>query len=177
MTSCEAYTCQLFGSTLVPVLTDWGPKTHICVSKISHHWFRLWILAWSTPSHHLNQYLYIVYLTHGIKFQWNLNVNWNLFIPENTFENVYEIAAILSRLQRVNKLLPEPMPICQYTISSAERRRLCFHPCWFLNLFACFSINNIVGKRKNFISWNLQDRPDIEHGIFCNILERLLQAW
>ena len=33
-----------------------GRVTHICVSKLCHHWFRQWLGAWSAPSHYLNQY-------------------------------------------------------------------------------------------------------------------------
>ena len=29
--------------------------THICVSELGQHWFRYWLVAWSVPSHYLNQ--------------------------------------------------------------------------------------------------------------------------
>ena len=31
------------------------PKLHICVSESGQHWFRWWLLAYSVPSHYLNQ--------------------------------------------------------------------------------------------------------------------------
>ena len=34
--------------------------THICVSILSHHWFRWWLVAPSVPSHYMNQCLLIV---------------------------------------------------------------------------------------------------------------------
>ena len=70
-----------------------------------HHWFRWWLVAWSVPSHYLNQCWNIVNWTLGIKFQWNLNQNQYIFIQENAFENVVcEMAPISSRPQCVNSL-------------------------------------------------------------------------
>ena len=54
------------------------------------------------PSHYLNQCWNIVNWTLGNKLQWNLNRNLNIFIEENAFENVWKMAAILSRPQCVN---------------------------------------------------------------------------
>ena len=57
-------------------LTHWSRVTHICVSKLSilgSDNGRL--VAWSAPSHYLNQYWDIVNLTLGNKLQWNLNRN------------------------------------------------------------------------------------------------------
>ena len=82
------------------ILTHWGRVTHICVSKLS-------ILgsdnvAWSAPSHYLNQCQNIVNWTPRDKFQWKVNRNPNIFIDENTFENVVcEMLSILSGPQRV----------------------------------------------------------------------------
>ena len=36
-------------------LSHWGRVTHICVSKLGHHWFRQCLVAGSTPSHCLNK--------------------------------------------------------------------------------------------------------------------------
>ena len=33
---------------------------HICVSELGHHWFRYWPVAYSVPSHYLNQCWFIV---------------------------------------------------------------------------------------------------------------------
>ena len=50
-----------------------------------------------------NQCWNIVNWTLGNKFQWNFNQNWNIFIEENTFENVVcEMLFISSRPQCVN---------------------------------------------------------------------------
>ena len=77
-------------------LTHWSRGTHICVSKLSilgSDNGRL--VAWSAPSHYLNQYWDIVNLTLGNKLQWNLNRNEYIFIQENAFENVvWKLAAI-----------------------------------------------------------------------------------
>ena len=37
-------------------LTHLSLMPHICVSELGQHWFRLWLVAWSAPSHYLNQY-------------------------------------------------------------------------------------------------------------------------
>ena len=70
---------------------------------ITHHWFRQWLVAWSAPSHYLNQYWNIVNSNLWNKLQWNLKRNSCIFIQENAFESVVcETAAILSRPQCVN---------------------------------------------------------------------------
>ena len=75
-------------------LTHWDRVTHICVSKLT--------IIRSASSHYLNQSWIIVNLTLRNKLQWNCNQNSNIFIEENTFENVVcEKAAILSRPQCV----------------------------------------------------------------------------
>ena len=63
----------------------------------------------SAPWHHLNQCSNIVNWTLRNKLQWNLNRNSNIFIHENTFENVvWKMAAILS--------LPQCVKTCQWQI-------------------------------------------------------------
>ena len=58
----------------------------------------IWLVAWTAPSHYLNQCWNTVNWTIGNKLQWNFNRNPNIFIQENAFENVgCEIASILSR--------------------------------------------------------------------------------
>ena len=68
----------------------------------SHHWFRKWLVAWSAPSHYLNQWWNIVDWNLTNKLQWNFNRNSNIFIQYNALENIVcEMPAILSRPQCV----------------------------------------------------------------------------
>ena len=84
------------------MLTHWGQVMHVCFGNINHHWFRKWLVACSAQCHYLNQWLNIVNWTLRNTFQWHLNRNLNIFIEENTFENVVcEMAAILFRPQCV----------------------------------------------------------------------------
>ena len=54
----------------------------------------------SAPSHYLNQCWHIVNWSLGNKLQWNSNQNSNIFIHENTFENViWALVAILSQFR------------------------------------------------------------------------------
>ena len=70
---------------------------HPCVSELSQHWFRWWLVAWSAPSHYLNQCWNIVDYTLRNKLQWKSIKNTRVFIHENVFENVVcEMATILS---------------------------------------------------------------------------------
>ena len=82
--------------------------THIYMRRYSNqHWFRWWLVAWTAPSHYLNQCLSIINWTLRNKFQWNFNQNSSIFIQENAFENfVCEMASILSRRQCVDKMRP-----------------------------------------------------------------------
>ena len=76
---------------------------HICVSELSQHWFRLWLVAFSSPSNYINQCWFIVNCTLKNKLQWNFNQNTQLIIHENASENIVcEMVAILSRGRWVN---------------------------------------------------------------------------
>ena len=55
-------------STSPTQLTHWGRVTHICVIKLSNHWFRLWLATWPVPSHYLNQCWNSVNWTRGTNF-------------------------------------------------------------------------------------------------------------
>ena len=67
------------------------------------HRFRLWIVAYSAPSHYLNQSRNIVNWTIGNKRHGNFNRNSYISIHENAFETVVcEMADILSRPRSFN---------------------------------------------------------------------------
>ena len=66
---------------------------HICVSESGHHWLRYWFVAYSAPSHSLNQCWDIVICTLT-----NKNQNTKPIIYENASENIVcEMAVILFR--------------------------------------------------------------------------------
>ena len=46
-----------------------------------------WFVASSAPTHCQNQSWLFINWTHGNKFQWNLNLNFIIFIQQNAFEN------------------------------------------------------------------------------------------
>ena len=70
---------------------------HICISESDQHWCR-WLVAYSPPSHHLNQCWVIVNWTLKNKLQWNFNQNSKRFTHENRYKIIVcEMAAILSR--------------------------------------------------------------------------------
>ena len=66
---------------------------HLCASESGQHGFRWWLVAYSAPSHYINQCWIIINWIHMNKLQWNFNQSTKLFIHENAFEMV----AILSR--------------------------------------------------------------------------------
>ena len=82
-----------------------GWITHICVSKEGHHWYKLWPVAWSTPSHYLNQCWHIINWIFWTKFQWNLNQTTIVFI-KNEHETFCKMVIFLS-LNMLNDLLFE----------------------------------------------------------------------
>ena len=61
---------------------------HICVSELDQLWFRWWLVAYSAPSHYLNQCWVIVNWTLRNESQWNFNQNAYLFIHEDASENI-----------------------------------------------------------------------------------------
>ena len=75
---------------------------HICVSESGQHWFKWWLVAYSAPSHYLNQYCIIVNWTLRRQLQWNTKI----FIHENAYQNnVCEMVAIFSRGDDLNRWL------------------------------------------------------------------------
>ena len=90
--------------------------THISVSKLGHHWFTWWLVAWPAPSHCLNQSWNSINWTHGNKFQWIFNQNTTIFIQQNAFENVVcKVSSILSRPQCVNGCKKQKIDYLQAT--------------------------------------------------------------
>ena len=84
-------------------LTHLSVVPHICVNELDQHFFRQWLVAWSVPSHYLDQCWLLVNWSLRNKLQWNSNPNTELFIQEKAFKNVVcEMAAILSRGRWVN---------------------------------------------------------------------------
>ena len=69
---------------------------HICLIESDQHWFRSWLVAFSSPSNYLNQRWFIVNRNRKNQFQWNFNQNKKLFIHEHAYQNVVcEMEAIL----------------------------------------------------------------------------------
>ena len=72
--------------------------SHICLSESGQHWFRQGIVAYSVPSHYLNQCWVMVYWTLLNKIQWHFSQKYNFFNHENAYEDIVcEMAVILSR--------------------------------------------------------------------------------
>ena len=46
---------------------------HICVRESGEHWFRRWLVAYSAPTHCLNQFWVVVNWTFRNKLHWNFN--------------------------------------------------------------------------------------------------------
>ena len=67
-------------------LTDLPLVPHIYVSVSGQHWFRYWLVAYSAPSHCLNQCSVVVNLTLRNKIQWHFNQNTKFFIHVNAPE-------------------------------------------------------------------------------------------
>ena len=131
---------------------------HICVRESGQHWFR-WIVAYSPPSHQLNQCCVIVNWTLRNKLQWNFNQNTKLLIYENASENIVcEMAAILSSERWVNReqyqqhrplLMPNEQAVIIY---SQVKHRL---------LSCCFDIFVYVlddQKGKRDVEWMIQNK-------------------
>ena len=72
---------------LIP-FTSLRPSVEYKHQQTKHHWFRLWLIAWSVPSQYLNQCWNIVNSNLRNKLQWNLNRNVTIFVHKNAFEIV-----------------------------------------------------------------------------------------
>ena len=70
----------------------------IYFTELGQYWLRKWHVAYTVPSHYLNQCWVIVNWTLRNKLQWNFNQNTKLFIHKNAFQNIVcQMAAILSK--------------------------------------------------------------------------------
>ena len=66
-----------------------GIHQWLCHIYAGPHWFRL--VAYSAPSHYLNQCWVIANWTPRNKLQWNTNQNTKRFIHENASENIFSV--------------------------------------------------------------------------------------
>ena len=73
--------------TILAGLIHLERMTHISVSKLGHHWFRLWLVVFSVLNYYLNQCWLIVNWTLRNKLQC-LNQNKVIFIQQNAFQSV-----------------------------------------------------------------------------------------
>ena len=64
-------------------LIQWDQVMHICVSRLGHHWFGEWLVAWSAPRHYLNQCCLTVYWTIGDTPQIYFNQIRVIFVQPN----------------------------------------------------------------------------------------------
>ena len=72
---------------------------HICIRESDEHCFRYWLVAYSAPSHYLNEWWIIVKQTIRNKLPWNSSQNTKFLIHVNAFEKIVcEMEAILSRV-------------------------------------------------------------------------------
>ena len=92
------------------------PSDAYMLQWTNHHWFRLWLVVWTAPSHYLKQSWIIVNWTLMNKRQWNFNRNSNILIHKNALEHVVcEMASILSRPQCVNASPPSAAYMRKWT--------------------------------------------------------------
>ena len=89
-TRCKRWSGRQFAVTLPQylLLNSLKPSDAYMRQWSNQHWLRLWLVAWSAPSHYQNQCWNIVNKTLRNNIQWNFNRKSNIFIEENTFENV-----------------------------------------------------------------------------------------
>ena len=57
--------------------------THADIVDLGWHWFRQWLVTYSTPGHYLNQWWHIIYKTLWNQLQWNSNQNPTIFCQGN----------------------------------------------------------------------------------------------
>ena len=113
-------------------LTHWGRVTHICVSNLHHHWFRLWLVACSVQRHNLNQCWHIVNWTLRSKLQCNFSRNSDISIhEENAFKTSsakwwpfclgFIVFSFKSGRTRSRRILPRRKPrskVCRRNLAS-----------------------------------------------------------
>ena len=101
---------------------------HICARKLSHHWFRYWIVACSVPIHYLNQWSPIVIWTvrnhlHGFFF-FSIISHWRKLILTCRIESHnyidYYSDVIMSAMA---SLLPGVPSACLAVCSGADQRK------------------------------------------------------
>ena len=102
-TSADRIDWRIYAALGGTWLNSLRPSNAYMHQYTNHHWFGQWLVAWSVPSHRLNQCWNIVNWTLRNKLQWNFIINSYVFIQENAFENgIWKMVAILSWIQCVN---------------------------------------------------------------------------
>ena len=107
---------------------------HLCVSGWGQHWFRWWLVAYTAPSHYLNQCCVIVNWILSNTLQWKFHQNTKPFIHKNAPEHIVcKMAAILFRGRWVKKVKKKRMPkLCQcphtYLLRPAASSLTSLHP-------------------------------------------------
>ena len=105
------------------ILTHCGLVTRICVSKLSHHWFRPWYGACSAPNHDLNQCQMRpceqIIQEHACKMS---SAKWRSFHPGlNALKHTYE-------MHKANTNLTQLKRVFHNSWKMPRPRRWCFCP-------------------------------------------------
>ena len=116
--SCTACTCSILKA---------GPK---CTKSIA-------TVAWSVPSHYLNQWWNIASWILRKKFRWNFNRNSYIFIQENALENaICKMTDMLSWPQCANNFHVISMLLpCFYSYMNPQSTLIPYCVLFFLSIF------------------------------------------
>ena len=108
---CSTHTIHGNGRKLGYFVNSFSLVHHICVIEWGQHWLRQWHVAYSAPSHSLNQCSVIINWTHRTNFSEILVEKIVFFIQENAIENVVcKMAAIC--VQRTRHISHTILTIC-----------------------------------------------------------------
>ena len=100
-------------------LTHWGRVTYMRQWS-NHHWIRYRLVAWSAPSHYLNQCWSIVHWNLTNKIQRYLKTNSHIFIQENAFEMSPAFLSQPQCLKTIPISVPCRRPTCMWKLFHME---------------------------------------------------------
>ena len=151
-------------------------------TESGQHWFGLWLVVYSAPSHYLKQCWVIVNWTLKNNLQCNLNQNTKFFIHENASKNVvHEKAAILSggggNKTAAHSIHEFSSNIKRYFIENfinAHSIPMCYICKRVWKLFYILCINNIFQKYHGFVrksTWLLSEACWFEvYDFYINVI-------
>ena len=126
--SLDQFYVSIMNALEIVISSHLSRVTYICVSELGHHWFRQWLVAYSTPRHYLNQWWHLVNWIIGNKVPCNFIFKIDFEIVASKTATIFLALSVLRR---------------NYTFSSRQIKKQ-YHGLFTLQMRCIISFLDIV---------------------------------